>query len=61
MSRIKPEMSSGLVMPSLFRLLFILALLAGMAYGSMYALTVFVEPNPREMTVRIPAKKLDPR
>lgn len=48
-------------MPSLFRLLFVIAVLSGLVYGGMFALTVFVEPESREMTVRIPAKKLNPR
>jgi len=47
-------------MPSLFRFLVFLAVMAGIVYGSMFALTVFVEPNPREMTVKVPAKKLQP-
>jgi SNF family Na+-dependent transporter len=46
-------------MPSLFRFLMILAILAGCVYGAMFALATFVEPNPREMTMRIPADKLD--
>ncbi len=48
-------------MPSLFRFLFILAVLAGIGYGSLVALTLMVEPNQREMTVKIPAKKLNPQ
>ena len=48
-------------MPSLFRFLFILAVLAGMAYGGLVALTIFVEPTPREMTVKIPANRLNPQ
>ncbi|MEM9332942.1 MAG: histidine kinase [Pseudomonadota bacterium] len=48
-------------MPSLLRLLFTLGVIAGLVYGGMIALTVFVEPNPREMTVKIPAKRLNPQ
>ena len=48
-------------MPSLFRLLFTLAVLAGLVYGGMLALTLLVEPSPREMTVKIPAKRLNPQ
>ena len=48
-------------MPSLFRLLFVLGVLAGLVYGGMIALTIFVEPKPREMTVKIPAKRLNPQ
>lgn len=48
-------------MPSLIRFLFVLGVLAGLAYGGLFALTVFVEPQPREMTVKIPAKRLNPQ
>ncbi len=44
-------------MPTLFRFLFILAVLAGMTYAGMVALVTFVEPTPREMTIRIPKAK----
>ena len=47
-------------MPSLFRFLFFLAILAGLAYGAMFALVLFVEPTPREMRVRIPTSQIDP-
>ncbi len=46
-------------MPSLIRFLVLIGILAGCVYGGMFALTVFVEPTPREMTVKIPAKKLN--
>lgn len=45
-------------MPTLFRLLFVLAILAGLAFGAMVALTIFVDPGVRETTVRIPARDL---
>ena len=44
-------------MPSLFRFLTALAVIAAMAYGAMYALANFVTPKPREMTVTIPQDK----
>jgi hypothetical protein len=47
-------------MPSLIRLLVVLGLIAGIIYGSMVALVVLVEPNQREMTVRIPNDRLQP-
>lgn len=47
-------------MPTLFRFLTILAVLAGLVYGGMYALVTMVEPNKGEMTVRIPADRLNP-
>jgi hypothetical protein len=47
-------------MPSLIRLLVVLALIAGVIYGGMAALVMLVEPNQREMTVRIPNERLQP-
>jgi hypothetical protein len=46
-------------MPSLIRFLIVCAILGGIVYGAMFALANFVEPNPREMTLRIPAAKLN--
>jgi hypothetical protein len=46
-------------MPTLFRLLTIIAVIVGIAYGTMYALATFVEPNIGEMTVRIPPERLN--
>ncbi len=48
-------------MVSLVRFLIILAILAGIGYGGMFALVTFVEPNTREMTVRVPSSDIDPR
>jgi len=48
-------------MPSLIRFLVVIAVLAGIVFGAMLALTIFVEPTPREMTVRIPPNKLNPQ
>lgn len=45
-------------MPSLFRFLAVIGVLAGLAYGGMIALVTFVEPQPREITQTIPANKL---
>jgi hypothetical protein len=42
-------------MPTLFRFLTVLAVLAAIAYGAMFALVTFVEPRKGEMSVRIPA------
>ncbi|MCR4266830.1 histidine kinase [Nitratireductor sp. ZSWI3] len=47
-------------MPTLFRLLVIIAVLAGLVYGAMLALATFVEPQTGEMSVRIPPEKLNP-
>jgi hypothetical protein len=47
-------------MPSLFRLLFVLLLIGGTVYGAMLALVTFVQPEPREITVRVPGDRLLP-
>ncbi len=46
-------------MPSLFRFLFLCAVLAGIVYGVMFALIIYVEPVDREVTVRVPTDKLN--
>ena len=47
-------------MPSLFRFLTILVVLAGIAYGAMFALVSYVEPRIGEMSERIPAERFNP-
>ncbi len=47
-------------MPSLIRFLVVIGLIAAAVYGGMVALVMFVEPNPREMSVRIPNERLQP-
>ena len=44
-------------MPSLFRFLTVVAIIAGVIYGVLFALANFVSPKSREMTVTIPADK----
>ena len=44
-------------MPSLFRFLTVLAVIAGIVYGAVFALANFVNPRPREMSVTIPPDK----
>jgi hypothetical protein len=46
-------------LPTLFRFLVIVAVLAGVAYGAMFALATFVEPRQREMIQVIPASRLN--
>jgi hypothetical protein len=41
-------------MPSLFRFLTVVGIIAGIGYGAIFALANFVNPKPREMTVTIP-------
>lgn len=45
-------------MPSLIRFLVVLLILGGLVVGGMIALTIFVEPREKEVTVRIPARDL---
>lgn len=45
-------------MPSLIRFLVICGIIAGAAYGGMYALATFVKPTPREIIVRVSPDKL---
>lgn len=46
-------------MPTLIRLLLALGFLSGLAYGAIVTLATFVEPQPREMTVTVPAEQLN--
>ena len=50
-------LSEILPMPSLFRFLTVVAVIAGIVYGVVFALANFVNPKPREMTVTIPPDK----
>ncbi|MBV2141997.1 recombinase [Falsochrobactrum sp. TDYN1] len=45
-------------MPTLTRILALLAVIAAIAYGAMLALASFVEPTPHQITVEIPASKI---
>lgn len=45
-------------MPTLIRLIIALLFLAGLGYGAMFALTVFVDPGEKEITVKVPAREL---
>ncbi len=44
-------------MPSLFRFLAVMAVIAAVVYGMIFALANFVTPKSREMTVTVPADK----
>jgi hypothetical protein len=46
-----------LTMPSLFRLLAVIAVLGAAIYGGLYVLSHFVQPKPREISVSIPPDK----
>jgi hypothetical protein len=45
--------------PSLFRFLIVLGVIGGIVYGSMLALAWTVEPNQREMSIKIPSKRIN--
>jgi len=45
--------------PSLIRFLIVCGVLGGLAYGGMFALATFVEPEEREMRVKIPSKRIN--
>ncbi|CAO4140942.1 hypothetical protein DHODJN_03650 [Methylorubrum extorquens] len=47
-------------LPTLFRFLATIAILAGLVFAGMFALATFVEPTPREISVTIPPSKLQP-
>lgn len=46
-------------LPSLIRFVVTLAVLAGLGYGGLIALVTFVEPQQHEITVTVPASKLN--
>jgi phage shock protein PspC (stress-responsive transcriptional regulator) len=45
-------------MPSLIRFLIVLLFLAGLVFGGMVALTIFVTPPSEEVTKRVPTRDL---
>ena len=47
-------------MPTLIRLLVVLLVLAGIAFGAMFALVATVTPRAKQVTIRIPARDLVP-
>jgi hypothetical protein len=48
-------------MPTLFRFIFICAVIAGSIYGTMVALVTLVEPTERQVTIRIPSERINPQ
>lgn len=45
-------------MPTLIRLVVILLVLVGLAYGAMFGIVAMVDPGEKDVTVRIPARDL---
>lgn len=48
-------------MPSLVRFLVFCLILAALVGTAMYMLANFVEPSPKETTIRVPADRLQPK
>jgi hypothetical protein len=44
--------------PTLFRFLVVVAVLAGLGFAAVFSLATFVQPETREMTVTIPNNRL---
>ena len=47
-------------MPTLIRLFLVLAVLAGLGFAGMFALTVLVNPGEKDITIKIPPRELVP-
>lgn len=45
-------------MPTLIRFVIVILFLGALGYGALFALTVFVQPHDKEVTVRVPARDL---
>jgi len=45
--------------PSLIRFLVLIGIIGGLVYGSMLALAWTVQPNQREMSIKIPSKRIN--
>lgn len=44
-------------MPSLMKFLVVLIVLGGAGFAAMYYLANYVEPKPREITIRVPSER----
>jgi hypothetical protein len=45
-------------MPTLFRLLIVLGVIAAIGYGAIWALANLIEPQPRPMTITVPQDRI---
>lgn len=45
-------------MPTLFRLLFVIGVIAALVYGAMIAMVTFLQPQPREISQTVTLPKL---
>ena len=48
-------------LPTLFRFLAVIAILAGLVFAAMFVLATFVEPEPRDISVTVPFNRLQPK
>jgi hypothetical protein len=46
-------------LPTLFRFLAVIGVLAGLGYGVMFGLATFVKPEQREMSVPVPPSRFN--
>jgi hypothetical protein len=53
----QPARSDDPTMPTLFRFLTIIAVIGGLIYGGLFALSTLFDPKPREITVTVPPDK----
>jgi hypothetical protein len=44
-------------MPSLLKFLAVVGILAGLAFAAVWSLATFVEPKPRDITIRVPSER----
>jgi hypothetical protein len=51
------ERSKRLPLPTLFRFLLVVAVLAALGFAAMFALATFIQPDPREITVPVPTQR----
>lgn len=48
-------------MPTLFKFLITLCILAAIGYGAMLALVILVEPRQAEISERVPSDRINPK
>jgi len=53
-----PPIRKIALMPTLFRLLTVLAIIGGIAYGVIWALANYLEPAPRSITITVPQDRI---
>lgn len=46
-------------MPTLFRILLVFGVIIGLGYAAIWALATKVEPQQREITITVPAERLE--